>query len=428
MFTIMENEQAFIGLIDCNNFFVSCERLFDPRLMNRPVGVLSSNDGCFVARSNELKALGVSMGAPYFKVKDIIDKHKVIVRSANFSLYDDISKRVMRILKNDFPSVEVYSIDEAFIYFNKNSAKEIYEEGKAIKEKLDRWVGIPVSVGIARTKTLAKVACDIAKKNKMLEGVYILESKEQVEEILKNFKVGDIWGIGRQKAKFLNSKGIEIAYDFLNLSDSWVKKNLSITGLRTLFELRGVPCLAFKEMAENNKSILRSRSFGKPITTLEDLSEAVAHHASNAAEMLRSQNSVTSSLGVFIKTNRFSAEPYYSQSAIEYFVEATDYTPDFLHAARTALGKIFKSGYRYHKAGVFCSHVFPKPGAQLDLFKHPENLPKKNKQMAILDAITAKYGSKGLFYGANGIKNNWHSKQEHSSEHTINHDEVERLK
>lgn len=420
------NEQSYIGLIDCNNFFVSCERVFEPRLRGCAVGVLSNNDGCFIARSNELKALGVAMGAPYFKVKEIVEKHGVIVRSANFSLYSDMSKRVMRILKKTFPRVEVYSVDEAFIYFSKNTVEEIYEEGRAIKEKLYQWVGIPVSIGIAKTKTLTKVACDIAKKNKDFGGVYLLESKEQIERILKNFKVGDIWGIGRKKAKFLNSKGIEMAYDFLNLSDNWVKKNLTVTGLRTLLELRGIPCLAFEDVAENNKSILRSRSFSKPITEMEDLVEAVAHHASCAAEALRRQNSVTFSLGVFIRTNRYSSGPYYSESTVENFLEATDYTPDFLQAARAALAKIFKPGYRYHKAGVFCSHIVPKVGSQLDLFKAQENLLGKDKRMAIMDEITAKYGTKGLFYGTRGIDNGWQGKRNHvSPEYTTNWNELQ---
>lgn len=421
----MNSQGAYIGLIDCNNFFVSCECIFEPGLMGRPVGVLSNNDGCFIARSNELKALGVAMGAPRFKVKDIIDRHKVVVRSANFSLYSDISVRVMRILKKTFPRVEVYSIDEAFIYFSKNSAQEVLEEGRAIRKRLYQWLGIPVSIGIAKTKTLAKVACHLCKQNKELGGVHLLESKEQIERSLREFEPGNIWGIGRQKAKFLNSKSIETAYDFLQLSEDWVKKNLSITGLRTLLELRGIPCLAFEDMAQNNKSILRSRSFCKPKTEVEDIAQAVAYHATRAAEVLRFQDSVTFSIGVFVRTNRHSSGPQYSQSAIEHFFSATDYTPDILKGARMALAKIFKPGYRYNKAGVYFPQVIPKAGSQLNLFKPHKNLHDQENLMQVFDSINRKYGSKSLFYAAAGTRNTWQSRGDQmSAAFTTNWDEL----
>lgn len=419
---------TYIGLIDCNNFFVSCECVFEPLLKGRPVGILSNNDGCFIARSNELKALGVEMGAPYFQVKDIVEKHNVVVRSANFALYSDMSRRVMGILKKIFPRVETYSIDEAFIDFNGSSREEVLEEGRVVREKLYKWVGIPVSVGIAKTKTLSKVACSVAKKNKEVEGVYLLETKDEVEKVLKGCKAGDIWGIGRQRAKFLASKGIETAYEFLNLDESWVKKHLSINGVRTLLELRGVSCLVLQDVVQNNKSILRSRSFSRPLTQLEDIAQAIAYHVTCVGEVLRSQNSVTFSIGVFIRTNRHSLRPQYSESAVEYFVEATDYTPDLLAAARVGLERIFKLGYRYHKAGVFCSHIVPKRGSQLDLFKSQENVLKKDKKMQVMDEITAKYGNKSLFYASIGSNNIWQGKRKQvSPEYTTNWSELKEV-
>lgn len=395
----------YIGLIDCNNFFASCECIFDPSLKNKPLGILSNNDGCFIARSNELKALGVAMGTPYFQVKDIIDKNQVIVKSANFRLYSDISKRIMSILKKDFPSVEIYSIDEAFIRFTLNSPSAIFEQGKAIREKIGQWVGIPVSIGIAKTKTLAKVACKVSKQSTSQTGVLLLESKEQIESVLKTFNIDDVWGIGREKTKFLKKRGINNALDFRNLPEDWVKEHLSICSLRTLLELCEIPCLLLEEDVQNNKSILRSRTFGQPTTNLEDISEALSHHVAQVAEVLRSQNSLATSIGIFIRTSPFASGPQYSQSFVEYFLEPTDYTPEFLKAARIALEKVFKPGYRYVKAGAFCPKVLPNSNAQRDLFKAHEDILRKQKSMQTLDDITSKYGKNALFYASLGTKN-----------------------
>lgn len=417
----MSTHSPYIGLIDCNNFFASCERIFDPSLKNRPLGILSNNDGCFIARSNELKALGVAMGVPYFHVKDIIEKNRVVVKSANFALYSDISRRIMSILKKDFPSVEIYSIDEAFIHFASHSPSIILQQAKATREKIEKWIGIPVSIGIAKTKTLAKVACKVSKQNPSQAGVLLLESKEQIENVLNTFDITDIWGIGREKTKFLKSRGIHKASDFLKLPEDWVQKHMSICSLRTLIELRGIPCLLVEEGVENNKSILRSRSFGKPTTDIEDVSEAIAHHATQVAELLRSQNSLAPSLGVFIRTSPFASGSQYSQSSIEHFLEPTDYTPEFLQASRIALEKIFKPGHRYVKAGVYCPKIISNIGAQRDLFKVHENLLHKQKSMKILDAITEKYGKNSLFYASLGTKNACKRKQDRISSRFTTH-------
>jgi DNA polymerase V len=425
----MSTNSPYIGLIDCNNFFASCERIFDPSLKNKPLGILSNNDGCFIARSNELKALGVPMGAPYFQVKHIIDKHQVVVKSANFSLYSDISKRIMSLLKKDFPSVEIYSIDEAFIHFTSNSPSTILQQGKATKEKIYKWIGIPVSIGIAKTKTLAKVACKVSKQHPSHESVLLLESKEQIANTLKTFDIGDVWGIGREKTKFLKTRGIHKALDFLNLPEDWVKKHLSICSFRTLLELHEIPCLSLEEDVQNNKSILRSRTFGKPTTNIEDISEAIAHHVTRIAEILRSQNSLAPSIGIFIRTNPFASNPQYSQSFLEHFLEPTDYTPEFLQVARTALEKIFKPGYRYAKAGAFCPKVISNIGAQRDLFKAHEDFLRKQKSMQILDTITSKYGDTALFYASLGTKNACKRKQDQvSSRFTTNWNELAKVK
>ncbi len=401
----MNIDSPYIGLIDCNNFFASCECIFEPSLKNKPLGILSNNDGCFIARSNELKSLGVAMGAPYFQVKDIIDKNQVVIKSANFALYSDISQRIMRVLKKDFPSVEVYSIDEAFIHFTSNFPSIIFQQAQAIKEKLYRWIGIPVSIGIAKTKTLAKIACNIAKQNPNQGGILLLKSKEEIEKTLKTFAIEDIWGIGRKKAKFLKSRGIDKAFDFLCLPDNWVEKHLSICGLRTLLELREIPCLAIEEGIQNNKTILRSATFGQPTTDIKDILEAIGHHVTQITKVLRSQNSLSQSIGVFIRTSRFAAGPKYSQSSIESFLEPTDYTPEFLQAARKALEKIFKPGYRYIKAGAYCSKILSNIESQRDLFKAHEDILRKQKSMKVFDEITIKYGKNNLFYASLGTKN-----------------------
>lgn len=327
----------------------------------------------------------------------------------------------MSILKKDFPSVEIYSIDEAFIHFPSNSPSTISQQAKATREKIDKWVGIPVSIGIAKTKTLAKVACKVSKQNPSQEGVLLLESKEQIENVLKTFDIGDIWGIGREKTKFLKSRGIHKAFDFLNLPDDWVQKHMSICSLHTLLELHEIPCLSLEEGVENNKTILRSRSFGKPTTDIEDVSEAIAHHATQVAELLRSQNSLAPSLGIFIRTSPFASGSQYAQSSIEHFLEPTDYTPEFLQAARIALEKIFKPGYRYVKAGAFCPKIIPNIGTQRDLFKSHEDILRKQKSMEILDAITEKYGKNSLFYASLGTKNACKRKQNRVSPRFTTH-------
>lgn len=400
---------SYIGLIDCNNFFASCECIFEPSLKGRPLGILSNNDGCFIARSNELKCLGVGMGAPYFQVRDIIDRNGVVVKSANFALYSDISRRIMSVLKREFPCVEVYSIDEAFIHFGTNVPSVILKEGKAIREKIYKWIGVPVSIGIAKTKTLAKVACKVAKNGG--QGVCLLETEEEIEGVLGGFDIGDIWGIGRERAKFLKTRGIAKALDFVRLPEEWVHKHMSICGLRTLLELKGVACFGLEEGVENNKTILRSGTFGRPTSEKEDVMEAVAYHASRVAEVLRSQNGLAESMGVFIRTSRFGAGEKYSESSIEYFLEPTDYTPELLRAGRVMVDRIFKAGYRYVKAGVYCPRVIPSVGVQRDLFKAHEDVLRREEAMRVLDEIRGRYGKKGLFYGSLGTKNAYERKK-----------------
>lgn len=402
----MNPHATYIGLIDCNNFFASCERIFDPTLRNRPLGIVSNVGGCFIARSNELKALGVPMGAPYFQYEKLVKENNVVIKPANFSLYSDISKRIMRILKKHFPKVEVYSIDEAFICFSARSPQEIYQEGKRIHQKINQWIGVPVSIGIATTKTLAKIACKIAKHDMSLQGVFMLDSQSKIDTALKSLPVSDIWGIGRRRSHFLYGRGIQSAYEFSQLPEDWVKKHLSICGLHTLLELKNIPCFSLEEMPQDNKSILRSRTFHKPTTRFADISEAIAYHITQASQALRAQQSVTATVGVFIRTNRFSTNsPQNASETIEYLSEPSDYTPDLLHAAQIALKKIYKSGFRYAKAGVYFPKVLPALGIQRDLFTSNQNLPRKQQLMQALDSVTEQYGSKALFYAAIGTQN-----------------------
>ena len=296
------------ALVDCNNFFASCERVFNPALREQPIVVLSNNDGCVIARSNEAKKLGLKMGDPFFKVKDIIEKNGIHVFSSNYVLYGDMSSRVMKILSDFVKDVEVYSIDESFLdltgyeeYYN------LLEYGKQIVHTVSRNTGIPVSMGIAPTKTLAKVASKFAKKYKRYGGVCIIDSEEKREKALKLFDIEDVWGVGRQYAKLLNYHGIKTAYDFTLKPESFIRKHMKVGGVRTWKELRGIPCHSL-EQPQDKKSICTSRSFGETVTDYPTLSEAVSNFAAACARKLREQNSCAGMITVFILTNRFRAD------------------------------------------------------------------------------------------------------------------------
>lgn len=412
---------TFFALVDCNNFFVSCERVFNPKLANKPVVVLSSNDACVIARSNEVKSLGVKMGEPYFSCKDLLAAHQAAVFSSNFALYGDMSCRVMQTLTKFALDIEKYSIDEAFLCVEQNGSSDLSIEdcikyAKKIKHKVKQNTGIPVSVGIGATKTLAKIANYLAKKNSK-QGVFVLSEKQSPElfdDILKNFAVEDIWGIGRKYAKKLKSYQINNAYDLKQANDNWVKKNLTINGLKTVLELRGVSCLNLEEI-EDKKSITVSRSFGKNINNIAQLKEALASYVSTAAEKLRKQNSTAGAITVFICYADYGiAQRYYDSFYLELSL-CTSYTPDLINQANICLDKIYKNAVLYKKIGVILSNLYPQKQVQYNLFKNIPDLKKHQSLMKTLDDLNLKFGRDQVFFGACGLEHDWQNRKNFKS-------------
>jgi DNA polymerase V len=404
----------YIGLVDCNNFFVSCERVFDPSLENKPVAVLSNNDGCIIARSDELKLLGVPMGAPLFKVKHIIQGNNVILRSGNYGLYSDMSRRVMSLLQNALHTVQVYSVDEAFFEVEGDEVT-ITQWMHQVRAKLKKDLGIPVSVGVSRTKVLAKIACELGKKRTELNGVKVLIDDQAIDRELETFPVGDIWGIGSSAQSVLRGRGIRTALNFRNANSQWVQNKLSIMGLRTQKELQGTVCYPVETESEPSQSILRSSSFGQAICELSIIEEAVAYHAHCAVRELRDQSLVTNQVGVFLKTNPFQATEQYHPSIVIELDTATDYLPILLSAARKAVHEIFKPHYNYRKAGVFFPKVFPKVGSQYTFFDNPKNESKKEQWMQTYEKLLEEFGEKNIFCAARGVEKEWKKKKDQVS-------------
>lgn len=409
------------ALIDCNNFYASCERVFNPLLENKPVIVLSNNDGCCVARSNEAKKLGIKMGEPFFKIKDLVAKNNVFVFSSNYELYGDLSNRVVNTLFTFSPDVEVYSIDEAFVNLKNLAVSNYQNTGKQIRERILNWVGIPVSVGISPTKTLAKVANEFVKKDKNLGGVLSLidKSEKEIDELLKNLEVGDIWGIGRQYSKKLNLEGIITAYDFKYSNPKFIQKIMTINGLKTQQELKGISCIPIEYETADKKGICTSRSFGRNVTNFNELKEALATHIATASEKLRSQNSKCYKITIFIRTNYFRInDKQYSNSISYNFQEATHYTPDLIKTGINLLGQIYKNGYNYQKTGVILTEIVPETEIQntlfnVDLFQYKS--PKKDFLIKKIDEVNSRFGNNSVIFGATGIKKEWKMKNEKRS-------------
>ncbi|MBI9110192.1 Y-family DNA polymerase [Maridesulfovibrio ferrireducens] len=398
-----------LALVDCNNFYVSCERVFVPSLQNTPTVVLSNNDGCVIARSQEAKTIGVPMGAPAFKYKAFFEKHGVRVFSSNYALYGDMSQRVVNTLSTFAPSMEVYSIDESFLEFSGADLKNLNEIGQKIRQKVLKWTGIPVSVGFGITKTLAKAANKFAKKEKWTNGVFELCDTHKNEDFLKQIPVNDIWGIGRKNGKKLSDHNITSAYLFKELPDLWIKKNLTVTGLQTAMELRGIPCFTLDKSQPAKKTIVTSRSFGKPILSLPELEESVASYVTRAAEKLRKQQSLAGGIMVYIETNIHNTLPQYSNSATIKFQIATDYTPELISAAVKSLRSIYKTGYRFKKTGVVLLDIINKNNRQANILEFTNNIKneKKNNLMKILDAANTRFGKGTLNYASEGINQSW---------------------
>jgi len=401
-----------IALIDCNSFYVSCERLFNPKIRKKPVVVLSNNDGCIVSRSNEAKALGIKMGEPYFKAKDIIVKNNVHVFSSNYSLYGDLSRRVMRTLKRFNSDIEVYSVDEAFIDLSNFPDNEVENVAQEIRTTVLQWTGIPTSIGIAKTKTLSKVANHIAKKKQ--SGITNFIGVDNIDPLLEKVDINDVWGVGRQLTKFYHKNGIYNAKQLKNKSNTWIKKSSNVLGSRTAMELRGISCIDLEKTKSKRKSCVVSRSFGQRIEKYQELKEAVAGYCLNASEKIRSESLITKSITVFIRTSPFQSRfGYYSNSKTIDFPIGTNDSIEIVKTALIALESIFKNGYRYQKAGVLLSGLLEATNNK-NLFSSEKD-EKINSLMKSIDNTNYRYGRSTLSLASAGVQKRWNSKRQHYS-------------
>jgi DNA polymerase V len=395
------------ALVDCNNFYASCERVFNPAIRARPLVVLSNNDGCVIARSNEAKALGLKMGDPYFKVKAQIRQHGVAVFSSNYTLYGDMSHRVVQTLEELAPCVEVYSIDEAFLPLGGLADDRLQPLAAQIRATVRQWTGIPVSVGIGPTKTLAKAASRVAKKRPEAKGVCALITPEARQEALAKLPVADVWGIGRQWAKRLESAGITTALQFSQQPDAWLRTYLNVVGLRTAWELRGIPCIPLELAPPARKGLMVSRSFRRRITELAPLREALASYVSRAGEKLRRERRHAGQMMIFLHNSPFDAkEAYYSRSASVRLPNPTSDTAELIQHACAALARIFRPGVHYSKCGVMLTELTPNEIRQGD-FLDRRDRARSRRLMAAVDAINRRMGRDSMFYAACGIRREW---------------------
>jgi DNA polymerase V len=406
-----------IALCDCNNYYVSCERVFNPKLDGKPVVVLSNNDGCVVARSNEVKALGVQMGTPAFQLRDLIQQHDIQVFSSNYTLYGDLSRRVVATLEEFTPEVEVYSIDEAFLNLAGLDAEGISWN---IRQTVNQWTGIPVSIGIAATKTLAKIANSIAKRQ---SGVFVLEKPEPV---LTDLPVTEVWGIGGRLALRLAAQGIQTALQLRDANLSLIRQELGVVGVRTVLELRGIACLPLELCPQPRKSCCVSRGFGRPVEKLQELKEAVASYTSRAAAKLRRDDLVAGGITVFITTSRFQpAAAQYGNSKTLVLPYPTNDTPTLVRAALQATEQLFLPGYTYKKAGVLLLELSPSEIAQQNLFVDEALMENHRQLMAVVDSLNRQFGAGTVRYAAEGLQQDWGMKAEmRSPRYTTQWDEL----
>ncbi len=404
------------GVVDCNTFYASCERIFQPKLEKMPVVVLSNNDGCIISQTREVKELGVQTGLSVYKYKELFQRHNVQVFSANFPLYADISSRIMKIVKELVPNVEIYSIDEAFYKLSGYDKYYISNQSTLLRNTIMKSVGMPTSIGIADTKTLSKIANEIAKKDQSINGVCMIDSDEKRIRLLKGLEVVDIWGIGRQLSSFLNSRGIFTAYQLTCCADGWIKKELSITGLKTVWELRGISCIDVESERPAKKSIISSKSFGYRVTDIKDMQEAVATFISRATEKLREEKEIATFVTVAITTNYFKkTDKQYANSLTLALPQPTNYTPIIIKTALDALKQIFKKGYIYKKATVVLTGLLNENIIQEQLFHSVTDSKQEKKLMKALDSINHEFGSGTLQYAAQGIKKKWKGKSANKS-------------
>ncbi|WP_069131056.1 Y-family DNA polymerase [Rhodohalobacter halophilus] len=414
------------ALIDCNNFYASCERVFNPSLQNRPVVILSNNDGCVIARSNEAKECGVDMGVPEFKIRKLVREKNIEVRSSNYALYGDMSRRVMNTIRTVTPNMEVYSIDEAFAEISGRNHEEIIQRGREIREKVLRWTGIPVSVGLARTKTLAKLANETAKSNPDSGGVMALRTKHEHQRLLESTGVDKVWGVGRNYSKTLKKHGIYTAWDLIHRPDSWIRRTMKVTGLRTVWELRGHSCLEIEQTLDQRKGILSSRSFGNPVYKLDDLIEAVSSFTERASSKLRNQKSLAGMITVTLVTDKYKdpGNPYKFGVCVDLKTPTSDLT-QIITVAKKCTVHLFEGGRKYKKAWVMLTGLVPESEFQTDLFFGVKDLGRNRSLMESYDLINSKFGNRTVHAASSGIDQSWQMKQQFlSPRYTTRWDEI----
>jgi DNA polymerase V len=377
-----------LALVDCNNFFCSCERVFNPALTDKPVVVLSNNDGCIISRSEEAKALGIPMGAPLHEQQDVIRKHGVRVFSSNYTLYGDMSARVMSILREEVSAIEVYSIDEAFLQLPTNFTEE---QARALRAKVLQWTGIPVCIGIGSTKLLAKLANRHAKKNKAFTGgVFDLVNYWDPDGIMAATPTDGLWGVGKNLAQRLKGMGVTTALEFKQADPASIRESMGVIGERMLRELNGIPCLELEEMPPDRKGVMASRSFGSPVESLEELEEALANHVARASEKIRRYGLLATRMEVFLRTNRFRQDdPQYCPGIGITLDRPTNATADLMTTARELLHRIYRPGYRYKKTGIQLAHLVSEEEYQPELFDRPSPTIHVDK---IVDEINRRLG------------------------------------
>ncbi len=408
------------GLADCNNFFVSCERVFNPGLQGKPVIILSNNDGCVISRSNEAKRIGIKMGQPYYQLKQIIQRYQIAVFSSNFALYSDMSRRVQQTLQSLVPATEVYSIDESFLDLRGIPEKQLDELGHYISHTVQQNTGIPISVGISPTKTLAKIASKLCKQYPKLNGSCFMYRPEDIETVLRKFPIEDVWGIGRRFSAMLLSRNIRTAYDFSRQSKDLVQSLMHVGGVKTWRELHGEPCIEFEDIRKDKQQITVSRSFSKELNNVQELEQQIALFTSMAAEKLRKQHSVCNAIIVFLTTNRHRKDkPQQFANRLIQLPAASDSTLELVNAAIRTLHEIFRSPYEYKKAGIILSDIHPKDAIQTVLFDEVDH-EKHNRLMSTLDEINKKQGARSVVVAASGFEgirmNRQHLSQNYTTE------------
>lgn len=431
----MKHENKVFFLIDVNNMYVSCERVFDPSLNDKPVIVLSNNDGCAVARSNESKALGIKMGVPLFQIKDIVQQHNVIVLSSNYAMYAEMSRRFHTILASYVTAEEVepYSIDECFVDFTAYEKNfELEKVGQQMRQQIWKWLGLPVCVGIGRSKTEAKIANHIAKKNPGFNSVCDLVSMDPCnkEYYFSLIDVSEVWGVGRKHSKKLQSMGINTVLDLACAEAREMQKKFSIVMARTIYELQGISCIEIEHTPPSKKQIVASRSFGGRVTELTDLKEAISMYAQDACKRLRDEGLLCGCMIAFVQSNPFDPNvPFYNKSITGSFSEPTDCAIDFVKAATRMLNEIYKKGIKYKKCGVVLTCLEPKSGHTYDLLTDFKQIEKKECLMRAMDGIHSKFGKKKVGVGPCFIPNrNWSMSRDKLSRNPFKWDELLTIK